>query len=231
MRPTALITGAGGGLGAALARELAPGYDLLLGGRTAAGLAGIHAELPAAAPWPVDLTDHAAVAAACAGIDRLHALVHNAGVLELGPIAETSGTRWRNVMESNVIAVVELTRLLLPALRAAGGHVVLINSGAGLHVHPGWSAYAASKFALRAFADGLRAEEPALRVTSIFPGRIDTDMQREVVATENRPYRPAEFLRADTVARAVRAALETPPDGHPAEIVLRPVPPAQRRPD
>jgi NADP-dependent 3-hydroxy acid dehydrogenase YdfG len=224
MRPVSLITGAGRGLGAAIARELAPGHDLILGGRTRAGLAAIEAELPGARPWPVDLTDYPAVARACAGIDRLDVLVHNAGVIKLGPVAESSVTQWRTMLEANVVAVVELTRLLLPALRSAAGHIVLINSGAGLRVSAGWSAYAASKFALRAFADGLRAEEPTLRVTSVFPGRIDTDMQREVVAAERGRYRAEDFLRPQTVARAVRNAIETPADAHPTELVLRPIP-------
>ncbi|MFD4294737.1 SDR family oxidoreductase [Rhodococcus sp. NPDC058532] len=222
MRPTALITGAGRGLGAAIARELAPTHDLLLGARTADSLTAIVAELDSARGWPVDLTDHAAVAAAVAGIDRLDVLVHNAGVAEIGTVEDTPIAAWRDMYEANVLAVVELTRLLLPALRSANGHVVLINSGAGLRANPGWGGYAASKFALRAFGDALRAEEPALRVTSVHPGRIDTDMQRAIVAAEGETYDPARFLATASVARAVRGAVDAPRDAHPTEIVLRP---------
>ncbi|MEV5648140.1 SDR family oxidoreductase [Nocardia sp. NPDC052254] len=221
--PTALITGASRGLGAAIARELAGTHRLLLGARSADSLREIRAELPAAQPWPVDLTDYAALAEATAPIERLDVLVHNAGVAELGSIAESSVAQWRETLEANLIAVAELTRLLLPALRAANGHVVLINSGAGLRANPGWGVYAASKFGLRAFGDALRLEEPRLRVTSIHPGRIDTDMQRAIVEQENRAYEPGEFLTAATVARTVRTAIETPGDAHPTEIVLRPI--------
>ncbi|WP_227979158.1 SDR family oxidoreductase [Nocardia spumae] len=221
--PTALITGASRGLGAAIARELAGTHRLLLGARSAGSLRDIRAELPDARAWPVDLTDYDALAAATAPIERLDVLVHNAGVAELGPIAESSVAQWRTTMEANVIAVAESTRLLLPALRAANGHVVLINSGAGLRANPGWGVYAASKFALRAFGDALRLEEPELRVTSIHPGRIDTDMQRAIIAQERREYDPGEFLTAATVARTVRNAIETPRDAHPTEIVLRPI--------
>ncbi|MGW0182588.1 SDR family oxidoreductase [Nocardia sp. NPDC003345] len=220
--PVALVTGGGRGLGAAVARVLASDHRLLLGGRTAAGLAPILRELPGATAWPVDLTDYAAVAAATEPIERLDVLVHNAGIADLGTIAESSVRQWRDTLEANLIAVAELTRLLLPALRTANGHVVLINSGAGLRAHAGWASYAASKFGLRAFGDALRLEEPAIRVTSIHPGRIDTDMQRAIVAGENRDYDPGQFLRPDTVARAVRTAIDTPADGHPTEIVLRP---------
>jgi NADP-dependent 3-hydroxy acid dehydrogenase YdfG len=218
----ALITGAGRGLGAAIARELAPDHRLLLGARTPAGLESILAELPGATGWPVELTDYAAVAAATGPIDRLDVLVHNAGIADLGTIAESSVRQWRETLEANLIAVAELTRLLLPALRAAGGHVVLVNSGAGLRANAGWASYAASKFGLRAFGDALRLEEPSLRVTSVHPGRIDTDMQRAIVADEGRAYEPDQFLRPETVARAIRTAIDTPRDAHPTEIVLRP---------
>ncbi|MFG1783776.1 SDR family oxidoreductase [Rhodococcus oryzae] len=223
MRPTALITGASRGLGAAIARELAPTHDLLLGARRPESLQPILAELPGAVGWPADLTDNGAVAAAAAGIERLDVLVHNAGAVELGPVAETPADVWRRMFEVNVVAVAELTRLLLPALREANGHVVLINSGAGIRANAGWGPYAASKFALRAFGDTLRLEEPALRVTSIHPGRIDTDMQRDIITTEGGEYDPDQFLRAGTVAGAVRAAIETPRDGHPTEVILRPI--------
>lgn len=224
MRPLALITGAGRGLGAAIARELAPTHDLLLGARTADSLANILDELPTARPWAVDLTDYAAVARLAADVERLDVLVHNAGVADIAPIADSTVEQWRNTLEANVVAVAELTRVMLPALRAANGHVVLINSGAGLRANPGWASYAASKFALRAFGDALRGEEPALRVTSVHPGRIDTDMQREIVAGEGGDYDPTKFLTPQTVARAVRNAVETPRDAHPTEIVLRPIP-------
>lgn len=222
MRPTALITGGGRGLGAAIARELATDHDLLLGGRTAQSLNTIVTELPDATPWPVDLLDHDAVAAACTGIDRLDVLVHNAGVASLGTVADGSVDDWREMFDANVFAVVSLTQALLPALRDANGHVVLINSGSGLKAKAEWGAYAASKFALRAFGDTLRLEEPTVRVTSVHPGRIDTDMQRALVAAEGGDYRPERYLRPAIVAQAVGNAIRTPADAHPTEMVLRP---------
>ena len=204
-RPLALVTGASRGIGAAVARALAADHDLLLGGRDAGALAALAGELPGATPWPVELTDDAALAAAVRGIERLDVLVHSAGVGLLGPVADTPAGTWRHQFEVNVVAVAELTRLLLPALRAARGRVVLLNSGAGLRARAGWASYAASKFALRAFADALRAEEEGngVRVTSVHPGRTDTDMQRDVVRQEGGEYRAAAYLRAESVAAAV----------------------------
>jgi NADP-dependent 3-hydroxy acid dehydrogenase YdfG len=224
LRPLALVTGASRGIGAAVARALAPGYDLLLGGRDLAALHALAAELPGARSWPVELTDTAALAEAAGGIERLDVIVHSAGIGILGAVADTPASTWRRQFEINVVAVAELTRLLLPALRAAGGRVVLLNSGAGLRARAGWASYAASKFALRAFADALRDEESGngVRVTSVHPGRVDTDMQREVVAQEGGDYRPDAYLRPESVAGAVLLAVTAPDDAALTDLVLRP---------
>lgn len=220
--PTALITGASRGLGAQIARQLAPTHSLILGGRPSTALDALAAEL-GASTFAVELTDHASVAAAAESIPSLDVLVHSAGVgSTLRTVAETPADEWRHVLEVNLVAAAEVTRVLLPALRAARGHVMFINSGAGIRANPGWGAYAASKFGLRALADALRGEETSLRVTSVFPGRIDTDMQRELVAIEGDDYDASKFLKPSTVAAAVVAAIHTPADAHPTEIVLRP---------
>ncbi|WP_433505029.1 SDR family oxidoreductase [Pseudonocardia halophobica] len=223
-RPLALVTGASRGIGAAVARALAPTHDLVLGGRDAVALESLAAALDGARAWPVDLTDDGSVAAAVAGLDlsRLDVLVHSAGVGLLGTIEETEPDTWRHQFEVNVVAVAGLTRLLLPALRAARGDVVLVNSGSGLTARAGWGSYAASKFALRAFADALRAEEPDLRVTSVHPGRVDTDMQRAVVAHEGGEYDGSKFLRPESVAAAILAAVTAGDDAHLPEVVIRP---------
>jgi NADP-dependent 3-hydroxy acid dehydrogenase YdfG len=214
----ALVTGASRGIGAAVAGALADSYDVLLGGRDTEALDRM--ALPNARPWPVELTDPEALVAATAGIDSLDVLVHSAGICELGHLADVPAEVWRRHFELNVVAVAELTRLLLPALRAARGHVVLINSGAGLRANPNWGAYAASKFALRAYADVLRAEEPSLRVTSVHPGRTATDMQRDVRAAEGGDYEPDRYLSPEAVAKAVVDAITA--DGHVTEVVVRP---------
>lgn len=221
-RPTALITGASRGVGAAVARALGSTHNLLLGGRDRIALDRLIAELPGARPWVVELAG--LTPADVAGIDELDLLVHSAGIARLGRIADVPAEVWRKTFEINVVAVAELTRLLLPALRAAHGHVVLINSGSGQRANPNWASYAASKFALRAFADVLREEEHpnGVRVTTIYPGRVDTDMQRDVRAQEGGPYQPERYLHPESVARAVLAAVTATPDAHVTEITVRP---------
>lgn len=221
-RRIALVTGGSRGIGAAVAEELADTHELVLAGRDADALRAVAGGLPAARPLPVDLTDSGAVTAAVADLSYVDVLVHSAGAGDIAPLQDSPAELWRGVLEINVVAVAELTRLLLPALRAASGHVVLINSGQGLAARAGWGAYAASKFALRAYADVLRAEEPELRVTTVYPGRTATDMQRAVRAAEGGQYQPEQYLRPDSVARAVRAAVLASADAHLTEITVRP---------
>ncbi|MGH3735996.1 MAG: SDR family NAD(P)-dependent oxidoreductase, partial [Micromonosporaceae bacterium] len=139
----------------------------------------------------------------------------------LGSVADTPATVWQEHLTVNLTAAAELTRLTLPALRATGGQVVFVNSGAGLRANPGWAAYAASKFGLRALADALRAEEPSLRVTSIHPGRTATGMQRSVREQEGAPYQAEDYIEPGTVAHLIMTALDTPPDGHLTELSIR----------
>ena len=224
-RPIALVTGASRGIGAAVARELSTTHDLLLGGRDTDAIQSLISELPGTArEWPVELTDQAALADAATDIERIDVLVHCTGLVELGHIADATGDSWRRTFEVNLFAVTELTRLLLPQLRASQGHVVLVNSGSGLTAKPNWGAYAASKFALRAFADVLRAEEAThnVRVTSVFPGRTATDMQRAVREQEGGTFEADRYLRPESVARPIISAVRATPDSHLTEIIVRP---------
>jgi NADP-dependent 3-hydroxy acid dehydrogenase YdfG len=216
-----MITGAGGGIGSAIATALAPTHTLLLAGRPSDRLDAV-ADRLGATTFPLDLTDTDEIEASCEIVDELDVLVHNAGVSIPGRVAESSLEEWHATFSVNVFGAVALTLTLLPALRSARGQVVFINSGAGRTASPTMASYSASKFALRAFADSLRESEPQLRVTSIFPGRTDSDMQRELVAFEGGAYDPANFLRPETVAAAVVNAVATPRDGHLHEVVLRP---------
>jgi NADP-dependent 3-hydroxy acid dehydrogenase YdfG len=216
-----MITGASGGLGSALADALAPTHTLLLAGRPSPRLDAV-AERFGATTWPIDLADPDSIAAVVEPLVGLDVLIHNAGVAYPGRVAETSVDEWRATMLVNLVGAVALTLELLPALRAAGGHVVFINSGSGIKASPGLASYSASKFALRSFADSLRADEPSLRVTSMHPGRIATVMQEDLVAYEGRDYDPSEFLSAQTVAQLTADAVNAPRDAHVHEVIVRP---------
>lgn len=225
---TVLITGGTRGIGRAIAEELAPTHDLLIGGRDDAAVQQVCAQLRSATPFVADLADEDATAAAAARIDSLDAVVHSAGLLGHGRISDLRRADWRETMELNVVAVADLTRLLLPALRASRGQVVVINSGSGFRAGAGGGLYSASKFAVRAFTDALREEEfeHGVRVTSVHPGPVDTDMQRERVALtqEGAQYDGSRFIRPESIARTVRLALDLPADAVMLEVSVRPGP-------
>jgi NADP-dependent 3-hydroxy acid dehydrogenase YdfG len=216
-----MITGASGGLGSALAEALAPTHTLFLAGRPSSRLDEVATRF-GATTWPIDLADVDAIPAVVEPIVALEVLIHNAGVAFPGRVAESSVDEWRKTMEVNVIGAVALTLALLPALRAVGGHVVFINSGAGINASPGLASYTASKFALRGFAESLRNDEPSLRVTSIHPGRIATGMQEGLVAYEGREYDPSHFLSPEAVAKVTVDAVNAPPDADVHEVIIRP---------
>ena len=142
------------------------------------------------------------------------------------PVAEMKLEDLAGQLSVNLVAPTELTRALLPALRAARGTVVFLNSGAGLVAHPGWSAYAASKFGLRAVADALRAEEAGhgVRVTSVYLGRVATPMQEKVHEQEGKDYDAGEWVSPASVVSSVLHVLDLPADVTVPDVTVRPRP-------
>lgn len=230
MPQTHVITGAGSGLGRAIAHRLAARGDrLVLLARDEARAAELVAEFPGGLPIAADLRhpESLATAVADAGLpDSIDSLIHAAGVVDLGRVADLPLEAWTSQLTVNLISAAELTRVLLPAVRAARGQVLFLNSGAGLTAHPEWSAYAASKHGLKALADALRGEEAphGVRVTTVYPGRAATPMQQKVHEQEGQTYDASRFIDPESVATAVLTALDLPRDSVISDLTVRPGP-------
>jgi NADP-dependent 3-hydroxy acid dehydrogenase YdfG len=226
-----LVTGASGGIGSALVVALlADGHTVTAVGRDPERLRPL-ADRGARA-LVADLNDVGSLAQAveAAGAAEVtneqHALVHCAGVADIALVAETAPEVWQRTLTVNVAAAAELTRLLLPALRRARGHVVFVHASPWMRAVPRWSAFVASKAALRELADSLRAEEMpnGVRVTTIYPGATATEKLREIRAEFGRDHDPAFCIQPETLARMVCWVLRAPADAYAAELSVLPAP-------
>ena len=220
----AFITGASRGLGRAIAEELSKDHHIIVGGSSDTA-AQVAQRLPSAEPFIADLADLDAVREQvdALGLEKVDVLVHAAGVTAHKATTETTPDEWQRAFDINFFAVAELTRLLLPALQAASGTLVAINSGAGNHSGAGYGPYATTKHALKAYTDALRDEQRGtIRVTSIHPGKADSDMQREIQAQRGNEYDADEFIKPESIAQAVRLAVDLGGDSVIEELVIRP---------
>ncbi|MDX3097422.1 SDR family oxidoreductase [Streptomyces sp. ME01-24h] len=223
-----LITGAGSGIGAAVARRLLDrGDELWLLARDAGRAKELADRFPGAHTLVGDLAEPERLSWALghqSPPDRLDSLLHIAGVVDLAPVGELTPKVWNLTLAANLVGPAELTRLVLPQLRLSRGHVVFVNSGAGLNASAEWGAYAASKHGLKALADSLRHEEHAngVRVTSVYPGRTATPMQAKVHQQEGKPYDPSRWIAPESVATAILTAVDLPRDAEINDLTIRP---------
>lgn len=222
------LTGASSGIGAALARELSRrGASLILSAPDVRNLQSVAAECPDSRILPLDLLDAGSFAGAVdeaweafGGVD---VMIHNAGVAHRDLVRNTPIEIDRRLMQINYFGPVELTKLLLPRMLAAGGgRFVVTSSLSGKYGVPRTSAYAAAKHALHGFFDTLRTEEHpnGIAVTIVIPGFVATDITRHAATGTGAEFgRSLEVqqqgISAETCATAVADAIE-----HDREEVL-----------
>src|SRR5215211_7172138 len=224
-----LLTGAGSGVGAAIARRLHDrGESLVLVARSEERSEQLAADYPGSDLLVADLADVVALDAALGAADlpgELDSLMQIAGIVDLGRVGDAPVDQWREQLDVNLVAPAVLTRHCLPALRATRGTIVFANSSAGLYASATWAAYAASKYGLRALADAVRAEEvdTGVRVTSVFLSRTATPMQEKVHEQEGRTYDETLWISPETVADAVMHVVDLPRDATIPEVTVRPV--------
>lgn len=226
--PTAVVSGATGAIGAAaVARLAAEGYAIVALGRDEAALADLAGGHAGVSTVQVDLADSADLADRLPALDRVDALVHCAGIAEVAGVDDTDVELWRRTLEVNLVSAAELTRVLLPPLRHARGHVIFVNAAYGITGVPRWSAYVGSKVALREFAESLRAEEAphGLRVTSIYPSGVRSPLLRRVRRSFDREYDPVRCLSPESLAAVILTVLRAPAGAHVTDLAVKPTTP------
>jgi len=237
----AVVTGASSGIGEATARGLAlEGFTLVLGARREDRLAEVARELDGVA-LPLDVRDLTSIETFVRAVEAkypaVEILINNAGLAAgLQPLAEGNDDDWVQMMETNVLGLLRVTRAILPLLRRAPrAHIVNLGSVAGFEVYPGGVGYTASKHAVRAVTRTLRLElvgEP-IRVSEIEPGMVETEIslvrfkgdQQRAAAV----YQGMKPLTGADVADCIVWAVTRPPHVNIDEMVVRPIAQATTR--
>ncbi|MER5674952.1 SDR family NAD(P)-dependent oxidoreductase [Pseudonocardia alni] len=228
-RPTAVVTGASSGIGAATARALgAAGFHVVLGARRVERCEEIAKEIDGTA-LSLDVTDRESVRAFADALPEAKLLVNNAGGAKgLEPVADADEDDWRWMWETNVAGTLRLTQAFLPKLRASGdGHIVTVTSIAALDFYDNGAGYTGAKHAQAMLHRTLRGEllgEP-IRITEICPGMVETEFSEVRLGDAEKAakvYEGLTPLTADDVADTIVFAATRPSHVNLDQIVLKP---------
>ncbi|MEO1105433.1 MAG: SDR family oxidoreductase, partial [Pseudomonadota bacterium] len=228
-------TGASGGIGEGIARELgAAGAKVLLGARRRERVDAIATDIVEAGGTArartVDVTSKDAVAAfaedAIETWGRIDVLINNAGIMPLSPLSAAKHDEWERMVDVNIKGVLWGIAAVLPHMERQGsGQIINIGSIGALYVVPTAAVYCATKFAVRAISDGLRQESDAIRVTCVNPGVVESDLASTITHEETKgfmdDFRKIALKPAD-IARAIRHVIEAPDGVDTSEITVRP---------
>jgi 3-hydroxy acid dehydrogenase/malonic semialdehyde reductase len=224
----ALVTGASAGIGEAIARALAAsGARLVLAARRRAELERVAADLPGSQVVALDVRDFAAVSEKLAGFS-FDIVVANAGLGRgLEPLQQGDPADWKEMLDTNVLGVLHVLRVVTPAMVARrSGDVVFIGSVAGRQVYPGGNVYCASKFAVRALYEGLRLDlfDKGVRCSTIDPGMVKTDFSavrfKGDLARAEKVYAGVDHLVPEDIADIVRFVVTRPRRVNLGEVVV-----------
>ncbi|WP_420995419.1 oxidoreductase [Cupriavidus sp. 30B13] len=220
-----LITGASRGIGALIAKAaLAEGDAVVAAGRNVDAIAAALGEGPALFPVRLDVTSEeeaaAAVQAALARFGRIDVLVNNAGFGLLGAVEEATLAETRRLYETNVFGVLNVTRAVLPSMRARrAGHVINISSIGGYRSAVGFGVYSSTKFAVEGLTEALHGELAPLgiHVTVVEPGYFRTDfLDQSSLAVS--PNVIGDYAPTSGAVRAVAATLNRQQPGDPEKL-------------
>jgi NADP-dependent 3-hydroxy acid dehydrogenase YdfG len=237
-RPTALITGGGTGIGAAIARRLSrDGFDVVVAGRRREKLdevvAGIEGEAGSARALVMDVTDPESVTAGVGSLDRCDVIVNNAGgALGVTRVEDADPAEWERMYATNVVGTLRVTQAVLPLLRrSARATIVDISSIAGERVYEGGAGYVAAKHGTSVVSETLRLELNGenIRVIDIRPGMVRTEefsltrLHGDRAAADKVYEGVDRPLGADDVAECVGFAVGLPQHVNLDTMVIKPV--------
>ena len=213
MKPTAIVTGATGGIGRHVVHNLiAAGYPVVAMGTRVEALEALAAETGCSIR-AVDITDASAVKEALADVDA-DILVHAAGIL--GPqlaIEDTPPETVANLLDINIVGTINLLRAVLPAMKTDDtGTIILLGSICGTVAGTGPGVYSASKAALAALAANLRYDlrGRSIRVSEVRLGRVQTGIHDQL-SVEDEFYKGYDCVLPEDVASTIRHIIESPP--------------------
>jgi NADP-dependent 3-hydroxy acid dehydrogenase YdfG len=230
------ITGASSGIGEAAARLLAArGAKVVVGARRTDRLEKLVSDIAAkrgfARARAVDVTSRADVRGfvdfAKAEFGRVDVIVNNAGIMPLSPMAALQVDEWDYMIDVNIRGVLNGIAAVLPEMKARGSGQIINVASVGAHVVlPTAAVYCATKYAVWALTEGLRQENPDIRVTTISPGVVSTELGNDISDEGTKElvleWRKAASLRPDAIARAIAYAIEQPDDVDVNEVIVRP---------
>lgn len=214
---TALVTGAGKGIGKAIALALAKeGVNVILVARTQEEIDSVAAKVRSlrvkALAVTADVADinsvNAAVEKALSEFGAIDILINNAGIASFGKFLELEPTEWERIIQVNLMGPYYVTRAVVPnMIERQTGDIINISSTAGLAGNAMTSAYSASKFALLGLTDSLMQEmrKHNIRVTALTPSTVATDMAKELKLTDGNPDK---VMQAEDMAALVIAQLK-----------------------
>lgn len=214
---TALVTGAGKGIGKAIALALAKeGVNVILVARTQEEIDSVAAKVRSlrvkALAVTADVADinsvNAAVEKALSEFGAIDILINNAGIASFGKFLELEPTEWERIIQVNLMGPYYVTRAVVPnMIERQTGDIINISSTAGLAGNAMTSAYSASKFALLGLTDSLMQEmrKHNIRVTALTPSTVATDMAKELKLTDGNPDK---VMQAEDMAELVIAQLK-----------------------
>ena len=230
-----LITGASSGIGEAAARLLAEqGAKVVVGARRVDRLEKLVADITAkggtARYKAVDVTKRTEVEAfadfAREAFGRVDVIVNNSGVMPLAPVEALKIDEWERMIDVNIRGVLYGVAAVLPEMKARGsGQIVNVASIAAHLVMPTAAVYCATKHAVWAFSEGLRQENPDIRVTTISPGVVATELGDDISDAATRDILAGlrnAALTPDAIARAISYAIAQPGDVEVNEVIVRP---------